>query len=91
MTAPEYRVQASQLLCRLRSGGIDADADLRGQSFKSQMRRAGKIKARYALLLGDSEIQQGTVQIKDLAQSTQIEAKAENVIDTLRNMMEGSA
>ena len=38
---------------------------------KSLLRRSDALGARVALVLGDSEIDQGTVQLKDLAQHSQ--------------------
>lgn len=65
---------AATLLAReLRHAGLVVDADLRGQSFKSQLRRADKLSARFALIVGDREIASGTVQVKDLVQKTQTE------------------
>ncbi len=39
--------------------GIRAELDYEGKSLKSQMRRANKLKARYALILGGEELKTG--------------------------------
>jgi histidyl-tRNA synthetase len=47
------------------------ESDLRGSSLKSQLRRADKMNARLAVILGQSEVEQGAVQLKDLRAQTQ--------------------
>ena len=69
--SPAEAVAATVLARDLRAAGIAAEADLRGQSMKSQLRRADKLGARFALLLGSSEIERGVVQLKDLVEKSQ--------------------
>ncbi|MCC6874329.1 MAG: histidine--tRNA ligase [Sandaracinaceae bacterium] len=73
VTDPALRTQASLLLKDLRKAGVRADADLRGQSLKSQMRRGDKLGARVTLILGPAEVERGVVQLKDLARHAQSE------------------
>ncbi len=47
------------------------ESDLRGGSLKSQLRRADKINTRVAMILGESEVDEGVVQLKDLKKQTQ--------------------
>lgn len=46
--------------------GIWAEIDYEGKSIKSQMRRADKIGARYAVVVGDNEISSGEALLKDM-------------------------
>ena len=62
----ELRSQTLVLAKELRAAGLRVDADLRGGSVKSQLRRASKTGARFALLLGEGEVARGVVQLKDL-------------------------
>ncbi|MFK7987043.1 MAG: His/Gly/Thr/Pro-type tRNA ligase C-terminal domain-containing protein, partial [Sandaracinaceae bacterium] len=50
---------------------LSAEADLRGNSVKSQFRRADKSGARLAMVLGAREIEQGVVQVKGLSGDTE--------------------
>ena len=50
----------------LREKGIFADCDIVGRSVKSQMKYADKIKARYAVVIGDNELQTGKAVLKDM-------------------------
>jgi histidyl-tRNA synthetase len=50
----------------LRRQGIRCEVDTRGKSLKSQLRRADALGARIVLILGESELAEGVVQVKDL-------------------------
>jgi histidyl-tRNA synthetase len=64
-------IEAAVLVRDLRAQGFVCEADTRGASLKSQMRRASASGARVALVIGDQEIDQGVVQFKDLAAHAQ--------------------
>ncbi len=86
---PEQREAAVVLLRDLREAGLRADADLRGQSLKSQMRRADKSGARAALILGEDEVARGVVQLKGLTeQGRQVEVPREAVAQGIRALLE---
>jgi histidyl-tRNA synthetase len=65
------RGEATLLGRELRDAGLRVESDLRGGSLKSQLRRADKINTRVAMILGESEVEEGVVQIKDLQKKTQ--------------------
>jgi histidyl-tRNA synthetase len=50
----------------LRKSGIRCEVDTRGTSLKSQLRRANTLGARVVLILGEDELANGVVQVKDL-------------------------
>jgi histidyl-tRNA synthetase len=62
---------ALRLARELRGQGVRCHAETRGGSLKSQLRRANALGAKVALILGDSEIAEGVVQVKDLDGRTQ--------------------
>lgn len=55
----------------LRRAGISCDVGTRGSSLKSQLRRANSLGARLVLIVGESELAEGSVQVKDLDSRTQ--------------------
>jgi histidyl-tRNA synthetase len=55
----------------LRRAGISCDVGTRGSSLKSQLRRANALGARLVLIVGESELAEGSVQVKDLDSHTQ--------------------
>ncbi len=69
------------LLARdLRHRGVRCDADTRGTSLKSQLRRANALGARVVLILGESELSENVVQMKDLEAHTQERVAREAVV-----------
>lgn len=79
--------QAFQLAQTLRAQGLRVQADWRGQSLKSQMRRADKSGARYAVILGESEAAQAQVQLKDLRTHTQSEVALAELAAHLKSLL----
>ena len=63
-------VAASRILAELRSAGIATDCGLRG-NMKKRLQRANAAGARYAVIIGDSELEAGGAQVKDLESGAQ--------------------
>ncbi len=57
-----------------------------GRSLKAQLRRAGDLEARFVLILGESEIREGAVAIKSMADGAQDRVPLERVEARLREM-----
>ena len=57
-----------------------------GRSLKAQMRRADDLQARFVLILGESEVREGAVTIKNMSDGTQERIDAERVEAKLREM-----
>lgn len=55
----------------LRRAGIYAECDTMGRSLKAQMKYADKLGARYVLMLGDSELESGTANLRNMETSEQ--------------------
>lgn len=69
----EYEMVAFTLMSELRGLGLSADMDFGGgRSFKKQFEQADKQGARQVWILGDEEIRNNTVSIKDMKTGTQI-------------------
>lgn len=62
---------ALEIAREVRRGGVSAEVDMRGGSIKSMLRRANDLGARLAMILGDSELEKGVVQLKDLVGKAQ--------------------
>ena len=62
-------LKAQSLTYELRKAGIQADCDTVERSVKAQMKYANKIGAKYSVILGDSELESGRVELKDMANS----------------------
>lgn len=55
----------------LRARGVETIVDGKGQKIKNMLHRASALDARFAVLLGDSEIERGIVRVKDLRTEAQ--------------------
>ena len=55
----------------LRAAGEVAEIDYRRRSMKAQMRTANNENYRYAVIIGEDEVQQETVTLRDMATSKQ--------------------
>lgn len=67
----------------LNTKGIWAEIDYEGKSVKSQMRRAGKIGARFAAVVGDSEISTGLAALKDMVEHREEEVSLSTIAERI--------
>lgn len=58
--------KAAQLVTQLRDEGFWAECDTMGRSVKAQMKFANKLGARFSAIIGDSELEAGTVKLKKM-------------------------
>jgi len=56
-----------KIATKLRHAGLKVDFDVRGGSVKSQMKRADKSGARFAMVLGERELQEQVAELKPMA------------------------
>ena len=77
-TAARYAVG---VVSKLRQEGIYAETDLVGRSLKAQMKYADKKKARFTLIIGDTEIENNKAQLKNMDKSEQIEIALDDIAE----------
>lgn len=86
VTAGDQAADAAfRLIFKLRAGGIPADKDYLGRSLKAQMKFAGKTGARYAIIIGEQEIKQGVVMIRDMGTGGQEAVSIDQVVQYFQN------
>lgn len=64
----------------LRRAGLRCEVDTRNASMKAQLRRANALGARVCLILGDNEIANGVVELKDLGDHLQEKVARADVV-----------
>ena len=69
-----------EIVFQLRGQQVKALMDFNASSMKSQMRSADKNKCRYALILGDNELEKGTFVLKNLEIGEQKEYSLKDVV-----------
>ena len=60
-----------EIVTRMRDEGFFVEYDLVGRGLKAQMKYADKIKAKYVIVLGDSELESGSAKLKNMATGEQ--------------------
>ena len=88
ITETEYQPQAIAMAEQLRSTTSWRVQVYLGQGrMKAQFKQADRCKAKIALILGEQEIQQQEISIKDLRQGTQKKVAREELIEALQTFM----
>ena len=77
------RMHAVRLLAQLHQAGIGAQIAM-GGSLRSQLRQADKRDARFAVIIGEDEIAQGIVTLRNLALGTQETVPLDALKDAIR-------
>ena len=83
----EGRKAAFALACKLRAAGISADIDHAARSVKAQFKYAGKLGARFVVVIGDEERRSGEYTVKDMQTSESARVPAEQVVSFLRGRL----
>jgi histidyl-tRNA synthetase len=97
-TLPQPQVLIASLGERAKSVGVSLLADLRAaelsaiiafgdRSLRSQMREASRQEVRFALILGDQEIERGQITIRDMQSHDQIDVPAIDLIAWLQERL----
>lgn len=60
------QLKSFELVKAVRSSSLSAECDIVGRSLKAQMKYADKIGAKFSIVLGDSEIESGMAQLKNM-------------------------
>ena len=78
------RPLAVKLLSDLRQAGIAADMDYKSRKFGPQIKRADDLGARFAIIIGESELERGVVQLRDQSTKEQEEVPLTGAVEALR-------
>jgi histidyl-tRNA synthetase len=81
--------RALRLQRRLREAGLRVLLDPEGRSFKSRMKQADKLGARYAAILGDDELAKDVWTLRDMARSEQRAVSEEEILKHLKEKTNG--
>jgi len=75
-----------ELVNRLRGGGARLIADMGNDSLKRAMKKADRIGAAYAIILGPIELEKEAVQIKEMASASQEEVAFNDLSEHIRKL-----
>ena len=68
----------------LRKEGVECLMEYKEKSLKSQMSRANKLGAGWALIIGDDEVKKGKYQVKNMVTGQQIECSQEEILSVIK-------
>ena len=74
----QAELKAMQLTALLRNEGISAQTDVMGRSLRAQMKYADKINARFTVVIGDNELEQGEAVLKNMKSGEKISIKLDD-------------
>ncbi len=88
---PEFKDAAIHITAQLRQAGIKAEMSYGDRSCKAQMKQANASGSAYAIIIGEDELANGLVSVKDLfgegleVASKQVSIPRESLVEFLRN------
>lgn len=84
-----YQQKAFALLQQLRAQGISANMTFADsfKKFKTQMERANKANARFVLILGEDEIKNNTVALKDMQSGKQEAVPLKDIVGSIKDKL----
>ena len=81
------KTKSFKILKDLRSNHISADGDHLDRSMKAQFKYSDKINAKFTIVIGDDELANDTVTLKDMAKSEQTTIKLSEIVTELQNRL----
>ena len=77
-----------RLVKALRDAGIKAEFDHVGKSFKAQFKYADKLGARFVAILGDDEVKNGVVKLKNMETGEEAATPLAEFVETVKTILE---
>ncbi|MBE9373385.1 histidine--tRNA ligase [Saccharopolyspora sp. HNM0983] len=75
----------------LRAAGVRVDLSYGGKGLKGAMKAADRSGARYAVVLGERDIEEGSAQLKDLGSGEQRPIALDSAVDEIRAAVSGAS
>jgi histidyl-tRNA synthetase len=76
-----------KLLADLRHAGIAAETDYSGKSMKSQMKAADREQARFVAIIGEDELNQGVVKVRNMATKEETAVPVGEAVEQMKRMV----
>lgn len=81
------RTAALEWTCRLGMEGIRTELNLNDRSLKSQMKRANRLGAAHVLIVGEDELKQGLVIMRNMNTKNQISIPVQGLVDNIKKVL----
>lgn len=76
-------LKAAELVNQLRQAGIQVDKDYQGKKFKAQFKAADRLKAKFVLILGENELAENKIEIKNMQTGEQVSISLPDIVSYL--------
>ena len=77
------KMKASEIVASLRASGVTADIEIMGRKMGKAMKYASSIGARYAVIVGEQELRDGSVTVRDMSTGEQRTVPIASLADEL--------
>lgn len=67
----DVRMRSAEIVAMLRSAGVSADIDIMGRKMAKALKFASSARARYAVIVGSKELEEGAVTLRDMSSGEQ--------------------
>ena len=78
------RILAFEWLCALCLKGVETEMEFEDKSLKSQMKQADRVGAEHVLIVGDNEIKEGSVILRNMKTKDQVSIPIENAVENIK-------
>ncbi len=85
----EAKKKNVELLYALRSAGISADIDYLDKKMKGQLKAADRLNARFTAILGEDELAQGQINVKNMETGEQQQLELSTFIQYMKEQIQG--
>ncbi|ASN05132.1 histidine--tRNA ligase [Virgibacillus necropolis] len=83
----EAVLESVNLVHTLRENGIQVDKDYQDRKMKGQFKAADRVNARFVLVLGDQEVEDNVINVKDMETGNQTEVAISNIVSYMQSIM----
>jgi histidyl-tRNA synthetase len=84
---PQAQQKAFEWLSKLGAKGLSVEMDYADRSLKAQMKRANRLNAGHVLIAGESELQKGTVVLRNMATKKQQEIALGGLVQRVMDLL----
>lgn len=82
--------ESIKLVHKLRDNGIKADKDYMARSLKAQMKYANKLNAKHVTVIGEDEISNNRIKVKNMEDGSEEEIQLDQLIEYMKTKKQGA-
>jgi len=83
----DAHAEAVNIVYKLRKAGLKVDQDYLGRQMRAQFRAANRMNAKFSIILGEEELKNKVVNVRDMQSGEQEEVEINNVVEYLQKTL----